>query len=316
MATSPAPSSIPSPNPDQHRSARRYFQSVLPALSRASSSAGIYGTTAKVERGLNPDHDHGAAASLAPGEKPKLLTIADRLGTFRTRVGIDNAPVLTTASWFDRHARNIGLYDRICVAESKAHIFYNTFSFLINACLGLQIIVAAALTALGAGNGPHKAVTAFGALNTVIAGFLAYLKGSGLPNRIKFYEVEWTRLREYIEQRERDFCTEECTYDVETEIFIIERMYEQVCDEIEMNAPDGFTSVSDIGRRRENRPTRIQMAEAYRTQMADPYSATGQMRPGSSYPPNMPPRAVQRAVSMRAVSTKEKDKEDDVAHAV
>lgn len=135
-------------------------------------------------------------------------------------------------------------------AETKAHRSHRTFVWLINASLGLQLIVAAALTALGAGNGPHKAVTAFGALNTVIAGFLAFLKGSGLPNRLQYYESEWTKIREYIEQRERDFCREGCNLDLEAEVAIIERMYEEVKGDIEANTPDGFISVQDISKRR------------------------------------------------------------------
>jgi len=291
---------------------------VLPALSRSSS---VFGTHAKIEHGLSypAPGDDDPAGGLAPGEKPQLITVADRLGTFRTRVGIENAPILTASNLFRRRAKNIGLYDRICVAEYKAHWTYKTCSFLINFCLGAQIVIAAALTALGAGNGPHSAVTAFGALNTVIAGFLTYLKGSGLPNRMKYYETEWTRLREYIEQRERDFCTVECQYDVETEVFIIERMYEQVCDEIEVNTPENFTSVTDISQRRNNRPTRLTMAQQYRQMAKDPYSSTGQARPGS-YPPTVPQVTVPRTMPVRAQSTGGtvglKDKEDDIAHAV
>jgi SMODS and SLOG-associating 2TM effector domain len=331
MATSPPPGPpgsppplIPSPNPEQHRTARRYFQSVLPALSRASSTS-VVGTRAKVEHGLSypppADDDDDSNVGLAPGEKPPLITVADRLGAFRMRVGIENAPILTASRLFKRRAKNIGLYDRICVAEYKAHWMHNLFAFLINFCLGAQIVLAAALTALGAGKGPHSAVTAFGALNTVMAGFLTFLKGSGLPNRMKYYETEWTRLREYIEQRERDFCTVECKYDVETEVFIVERMYEQVCDEVEVNTPESFTSVTDMNNRRENRPTPLKMAEQYRQQLAarDGSSSTGQVRP-LSYPPPVLPMTVPRTVPMRAQSTGgtmgTRDKDDDIAHAV
>ncbi len=72
--------------------------------------------------------------------------------------------------------------------EIKQKNTYKMFSRLINGCLGLQIIVAAALTALGAADGSRKAVTVFGATNTVIAGFLTYLKGSGLPGRLQYFQ--------------------------------------------------------------------------------------------------------------------------------
>lgn len=197
----------------------------------------------------------------APGEnldapearKPAALVPAnDQLAIFRTLVGIDNAPALHTATFFrtNRPAQNIGIYSRVIHEEAKNHRQHQTFAFLINGCLGLQIVVAAALTALGASNGPHRAIVVFGAVNTVIAGFLAYLKGSGLPNRLKYYENEWTKVREYIEQRERDFCREGCTLDLEAEVFTIERMYEEVRSDVEANTPDTFVSITDIAKRK------------------------------------------------------------------
>lgn len=72
---------------------------------------------------------------------------------------------------------------------------YKRFSWGINLCLGLQLIVAAALTALGAADGSKSAVTVFGAINTVIAGFLTYLKGSGLPGRFQYFQHEWTKVK-------------------------------------------------------------------------------------------------------------------------
>ena len=75
--------------------------------------------------------------------------------------------------------------------EIKQKKQYKLFSRLINSCLGLQIVVAAALTALGAANGSRSAVTVFGAVITVIAGFLTYLKGSGLPGRLQYFQHEW-----------------------------------------------------------------------------------------------------------------------------
>lgn len=181
-----------------------------------------------------------------------LVPASDQLAIFRTLVGIDNAPALHAATLFrsSRPAQNIGIYGRVIHAESKYHRQHQSFAFLINGCLGLQIIVASALTALGASNGPHKAVIVFGAVNTVIAGFLAYLKGSGLPNRLKYYEDEWTKVREYIEQRERDFCREGCGLDLEAEVLIIERMYEEVRSDVEANTPDSFVSVTDIAKRK------------------------------------------------------------------
>jgi hypothetical protein len=89
-----------------------------------------------------------------------------------------------------RPAPNVGIYATVVDNEVKQKNQYKLYSRGINACLGLQIVVAATLTALGAGNGSRAAVTVFGGINTVIAGILTYLKGSGLPGRIQYFQHE------------------------------------------------------------------------------------------------------------------------------
>jgi F0F1-type ATP synthase membrane subunit b/b' len=147
------------------------------------------------------------------------------------------------------HHTYLDQYNRVCHREAQAKRGYKFATLFINGCLGLQVIVAAALTAMGAANSNHRAITAFGALNTVIAGILTYLKGSGLPNRIRYYEQEWKRVREFIEQRERDFSRQDCRLDVDDVVTTIEAMYEQVKADIQTNTPDSYISVSDIHRR-------------------------------------------------------------------
>lgn len=88
----------------------------------------------------------------------------------------------------------------------------------------------------------------FGAINTVIAGFLTYLKGSGLPNRLKFFQHEWTKVREYIEQRERDFMLDSHGLNPQVEVDKVRQMYEIVKVDIESNRPDRFVSVSAMSK--------------------------------------------------------------------
>lgn len=83
-----------------------------------------------------------------------------------------------------------GIYATVVDNEIRQKKQYVLFSRGINACLGVQIVVAATLTALGAGNGGRAAVTVFGGINTVIAGLLTYLKGSGLPGRLQYFQHE------------------------------------------------------------------------------------------------------------------------------
>ena len=173
------------------------------------------------------------------------LPVKDKLATFRRITGITSARDHVAGY---RPAKNLGIYARVVQNESEALSAFKLSASIINGCLGLQLVVAAALTALGAGNGPHGLVTAFGAVNTVIAGFLTYLKGSGLPNRHKFYASSWSKVREYMEQREREFEREDCQLDVEEVVRKIEEMYEEVRQDVEANEPEAYTSTGQIKR--------------------------------------------------------------------
>ncbi|MCJ1393674.1 hypothetical protein MMC18_006550 [Xylographa bjoerkii] len=173
------------------------------------------------------------------------LAADNKLATFRRMTGISSAPEHITSH---RPAKNRGIYARVVENENDALSRFKFSSRLINGCLALQLIVAASLTALGAGNGPHAAVTVFGAVNTIIAGFLTYLKGSGLPNRHKFYASSWSKVREYMEQREREFEHEDCLLDVGKEVQTVEHMYEEVRQDVEANEPDKYTSTGQLKR--------------------------------------------------------------------
>ncbi|EON97375.1 hypothetical protein UCRPA7_7131 [Phaeoacremonium minimum UCRPA7] len=173
----------------------------------------------------------------------------DPLALFRLMLGITASPQLgfsASGPTGTRPAANIGLYARVVDSEQKAKDSYKVFSVVINGCYFLQIIIAAALTALGAANANNKAITAFGALNTVIAGFLTFLKGSGLPGRLKYFGNEWKKIREFIEQRERDFSRHNCPLDVHEVVATIEQMYANTKQEIEMNTPDSYNSVTSM----------------------------------------------------------------------
>lgn len=192
-----------------------------------------------------------------------LIPADNKLLIFRSLTGIDSVPVLSNHGFFaPRQAPNVGIYTRIVTAEKAAASRYRFFNILINACLGIQIVVAAALTAIGAASGPHGAVTAFGAINTVMAGILTYLRGSGLPHKERNIEKAWSQIREYIEQREREFCLEGCQLNVEDEIHNIERMYEEVRTQMEAGASDSGGKRGGIENLSTLRPRGSLLAEA------------------------------------------------------
>ncbi len=182
----------------------------------------------------------------------------DNLNLFRHLTGIISHPSMshhdTLFSSGGRPAPNLGIYARVVHNEQTAKLGYKYFSWLINGCLGLQIVVAATLTALGAAGGSRGAVTVFGAVNTVFAGILTFLKGSGLPNRLKYYQTEWKRVREFIEQRERDFGRPNCDLEVYGVVAMVESMYEEVKSDLEASTPDRFAG-HNSARKAEPAPT-------------------------------------------------------------
>ncbi|KAI1376208.1 hypothetical protein F4677DRAFT_84872 [Hypoxylon crocopeplum] len=219
----------------------------------APSTAGLGSNTLASTLGIN--------SHIAPnGHRSYLVHDDDSLALFRLMVGISTSPYLgysESSPIGTRPAANIGIYSRVVHSEQKSKDSYKVFSILINACYFLQIVVAASLTAMGAAGVSHGAVTAFGAINTVIAGLLTFLKGSGLPARLKYYGNEWKKIREYIEQRERDFSRIGCTLDVYEVVATVDRMYNHTKREIEMNTPDSYTSVTGNLRHRDGSSERI-----------------------------------------------------------
>lgn len=163
----------------------------------------------------------------------------DRLNVFREQVGISDVIELGPPS-SRRPATNIGIYNRVAKEEHKAKLQYYASALVINACLLSQVIFASALTALGAGKGSHTQITALGAANTVIAAILTFTKGSGLPNRLRQYQCTLRKVREYIEQRERDFAQLDYQLDVDHEMKLIKGMYEQARQNDENNDPGTY----------------------------------------------------------------------------
>ena len=108
---------------------------------------------------------------------------------------------------------------------------------MVNTFYVLQIVLGAAVTALGAARGPPGAVTFFGAVGTIVAGLLTYLKGQGLPARLEQYLHQLRTLREHIETREREFLEPECPLNVDEEIASVTKMYQEVRQTAQDNAP-------------------------------------------------------------------------------
>ena len=225
---------------------RRVIDAVLDRQENSYPPMAAHATATATQSSMlgsksEPDVEKGKPWHAMTSNPDTLIPPNDKLLIFRSLTGIDSVPVLTHGGHLLRSAPNIGIYTRVVNNETNAAQAYRVFNYLINTCLSVQIVVAAALTALGAASGPHAAITAFGAINTVVAGVLTYLRGSGLPDRLKSYQNKWKHIREYIEQREREFCLVGCDLDVQEEVFIVESMYQSLKSEMETARSSGDT---------------------------------------------------------------------------
>ncbi|KAJ2902262.1 uncharacterized protein MKZ38_000803 [Zalerion maritima] len=96
-----------------------------------------------------------------------------------------------------------GIYDEVLKHVRARSWQHHTLALFLYFLYFMQILIGAALTALGPEAGKHGiSITCLGACNTVIAGLLALIKGQGLPERMRNDEVEFRRLRDWIEETE------------------------------------------------------------------------------------------------------------------
>ena len=99
----------------------------------------------------------------------------------------------------DRPSNNHTLYVRASRKLKAQHLTYNFTAALSNTLLLSQVVLGATLTALGASESSHILITAFGVLNTIIAGLVAYLKSRGQPMRARMFRDDLEHIVEEIE---------------------------------------------------------------------------------------------------------------------
>ena len=91
------------------------------------------------------------------------------------------------------------LYHRATTQRTKQHITYMFTATLTNTLIMSQIVLGAALTGLGASNASGVLITIFGAMNTIIAGAIAFLKSRGQPMRARMFRDDLERVVDEIE---------------------------------------------------------------------------------------------------------------------
>jgi len=131
---------------------------------------------------------------------------------------------------------------------------YNFTASLNNTMLLSQVVLGAAVTALGASASSHLLITIIGALNTVIAGLVAYLKSRGQPMRARMYREDLERVVDEIENAEvmflgismgisgYDDVIEEYDVTVRSEVARLTRLYDRAVENNTRNNPDTYVA--------------------------------------------------------------------------
>jgi hypothetical protein len=107
--------------------------------------------------------------------------------------------------FFRRNSPNRGIYGRAIDEEWKCRVGFHMASYGIAFIYLLQIIIAASITGLAAFDGTKIGLTVLGAANTILAGFMAFLKGLGMPNRMLKSKDQFRNIVDAIEDTERMF---------------------------------------------------------------------------------------------------------------
>lgn len=145
------------------------------------------------------DISWGTPAGLHPrGPNDENLVI------FRKALGINfDLPCGDGATVEEGRKTATGIYRMVVDNRKKKHLYSDLVAALMYLCYFAQIVIGAALTALGPSASRHPAgITLLGAVNTVLAGVLAMIKGSGQPQRLAKDWIEYRKLQDWIEETE------------------------------------------------------------------------------------------------------------------
>ncbi|KAL9530469.1 hypothetical protein SMMN14_06003 [Sphaerulina musiva] len=135
--------------------------------------------------------------------------------------------------------------------QSQARIYTFT-SALTNTLLLTQVVLGASLTGMGASQSPGWLITVFGALNTIIAGLVAFLKSRGQPMRARMFRDDLNRVVDEIENSATmwrgisqgihgyDAIDTDETVTVRSEVARLTRLYDRAVKTNTINDPDYY----------------------------------------------------------------------------
>ncbi|KAI2629475.1 hypothetical protein GGS21DRAFT_226864 [Xylaria nigripes] len=95
-----------------------------------------------------------------------------------------------------------GIYLNVIKTQTRKRIQYAMLQAFLYVVHIAQIVIGAALTAISASVDYQTAITVLGVVNTVLAGVLALIRGSGQPQNLNKDRIEYRRLQDWIEETE------------------------------------------------------------------------------------------------------------------
>ncbi|KAI1126266.1 hypothetical protein F5Y10DRAFT_245248 [Nemania abortiva] len=129
----------------------------------------------------------------------------ENLLIFRKALGINvhRDVTDTNGTLEDGRKTAIGIYRTVIETQTRMIIQHALLQAFLYFVYFAQIIIGAALTALGATSSRYEyVITILGAFNTVLAGVLALIKGSGQPQKLGKDRIGYRRLQDWIEETE------------------------------------------------------------------------------------------------------------------
>ncbi|CAG7563886.1 unnamed protein product [Fusarium equiseti] len=152
--------------------------------------------------GSNPKHSN--STSMDPPDYRVLSSVewdffARGVGGIRDKE--HDAPVMLTSSIWPPKGLPPGLYRDTVHRRTVSLYLFHFAAYIRWILLILQLIIGAALTALGPFSlEKGTPITILGASNTVLAGLLALFTHSGLPDRYRYDKAEFERVEDHIRE--------------------------------------------------------------------------------------------------------------------
>nr|POE76157.1 hypothetical protein CFP56_59637 [Quercus suber] len=152
------------------------------------------------------------------------------------------------------HAQPESLFQRATKHRRNQTATYLFSATVSNGLLLSQVVLGAALTGLGASASSHILITVFGALNTVIAGVLAFVKSRGQPMRARMFRDDLDRVVDEIENSAvmwlgissgvhgYDAIDTDDQVTVRSEVARLTRLYDKAVKTNTMNDPDTYSA--------------------------------------------------------------------------